>query len=203
MTSVTAGYDLCPSWASLFGYIGAASCMILSNWGSAWGTWKAGVGVCKMGTIYPQGVIKNIVPIVMAGVLGIYGLIVSVIIIQSISTPDGEQNNTYSVFNGYAHLAAGLCCGLSGLAAGGTIGVIGDVGVQSFGQKASGGKRSWLSDSATEDAGMGGGSTLAAEDANKLYVGLLIMLIFSEALALYGLIVALIVSQNSYSCGKE
>jgi len=45
--------------------------MILSNWGSAWGTWRAGVGVCKMGVIYPQGVIKNIVPIVMAGVLGI------------------------------------------------------------------------------------------------------------------------------------
>ena len=53
------------------GYMGAASCIILSNFGSAWGTWKAGVGVCKMGTIYPEGVIKNIVPIVMAGVLGI------------------------------------------------------------------------------------------------------------------------------------
>jgi len=31
----------------------------------------------------------------------------------------------------------------------------------------------------------------------------LIMLIFSEALALYGLIVALIVSQHSYSCGSD
>ena len=38
------------------------------------------------------------------------------------------------------------------------------------------------------------------EGANKLYVGMLIMLIFSEALALYGLIVALILSQHSYSC---
>ena len=53
------------------GYIGAASCMILANFGSAWGTWKAGLGVCKMGIDYPKGVIKNIVPIVMAGVLGI------------------------------------------------------------------------------------------------------------------------------------
>ena len=50
-----------------------------------------------------------------------------------------------------------------------------------------------------DDAGMGGGSP--AEAANKLYVGMLIMLIFSEALALYGLIVALILSQHNYTCG--
>jgi len=203
MSATIAGYDACPSYAAMFGYLGASSCMILSNWGSAWGTWRAGVGVCKMGVIYPQGVIKNIVPIVMAGVLGIYGLIVSVIITQSITTPDGTASNTYSIFNGYAHLAAGLCCGLSGLAAGGTIGVIGDVGVQGFGQKASGGKRSWLTSEGDEGAGGMGGSSIAAEDANKLYVGLLIMLIFSEALALYGLIVALILSQHSFVCGKD
>lgn len=38
------------------------------------------------------------------------------------------------------------------------------------------------------------------EDQNKLFVGMMIMLIFSEALALYGLITALIVSQHSYEC---
>jgi len=46
------------------------------------------------------------------------------------------------------------------------------------------------------------GANQSAEDSNKLYVGLLIMLIFSEALALYGLIVALILSQHNYTCGK-
>eukprot|EP00591_Stephanopyxis_turris_P004013 CAMPEP_0195510168 /NCGR_PEP_ID=MMETSP0794_2-20130614/2896_1 /TAXON_ID=515487 /ORGANISM="Stephanopyxis turris, Strain CCMP 815" /LENGTH=201 /DNA_ID=CAMNT_0040637543 /DNA_START=55 /DNA_END=660 /DNA_ORIENTATION=+ len=198
MTTVTAGYDGCPSWAPLFGYMGAASCTVLANFGSAWGTWKAGVGVCNMGVIYPQGVIKNIVPIVMAGVLGIYGLIVSVIITQAISEPGATNNNTYSVYNGYAHLAAGLCCGCSCLAAGGTIGIIGDVGVREFGNKASGGKRAWAT-GAEDDSG-GTSAVVAAEDANKLYVGLLIMLIFSEALALYGLIVALILSQHSYVC---
>jgi len=77
-----------------------------------------------MGIDHPAGIIKNIVPIVMAGVLGIYGLIVSVIIIQSVSMPDGDKYTTYSEYNGYTHLAAGLCCGLSCLAAGGTIGII-------------------------------------------------------------------------------
>lgn len=208
MTTVVAGYDTCPAWAPAFGYMGAASCAILANFGSAWGTWKAGLGVCRMGISYPKGIIKNIVPIVMAGVLGIYGLIVAVIITQSISQPKTGGNTTYSTFNAWAHLAAGLCCGMSCLAAGGTIGVIGDVGVQCFGMKASAGKRSWATGegadpSAASDTGFGGGGDqVSVEEANKLYVGLLIMLIFSEALALYGLIVALILSQNDYTCGQ-
>ena len=78
--------------------------MILSAWGSAWGTWRAGLGVCEMGIDHPSGVIKNIVPIVMAGVLGIYGLIVAVIITQSITVPT-EQGNAYSTFNGYTHVS--------------------------------------------------------------------------------------------------
>ena len=82
-------------------------------------------------------------------------------------------------------MAAGLCCGVSCLAAGGTIGVIGDAGVQGFGLKASGGKRAWSEEGDGGDGVMGGNSEAAnAEAANKLYVGLLIMLIFSEALAL-------------------
>lgn len=86
------------------GYLGASGCMILSSWGSAWGTWRAGLGVCHMGIDHPKGIIKNIVPIVMAGVLGIYGLIVSVIITQAISTPGGDGSNTYSIYNGYTHV---------------------------------------------------------------------------------------------------
>ena len=58
-----------------------------------------------MGVNYPQGVIKNIVPIVMAGVLGIYGLIVAVIIVQDIRKPDQYGYNAYSTFNGYAHVS--------------------------------------------------------------------------------------------------
>lgn len=90
--------------------MGAASCMILANFGSAWGTWKAGLGVCSMGIDYPQGIIKNIVPIVMAGVLGIYGLIVSVIICQAITPPAGDAHTQYSIYNGMAHVSYGMKC---------------------------------------------------------------------------------------------
>lgn len=89
--------------------MGAASCMILANWGSAWGTWRAGLGVCAMGVDSPKNIIKNIVPIVMAGVLGIYGLIVAVIITQAISPPGGDKHNSYSQFNGYTHVSCSAC----------------------------------------------------------------------------------------------
>lgn len=80
--------------------------------------------------------------------------------------------------------------------------MIGDAGVRGFGLKAEGGRKWFWASGQGESSGdgdFGGGS--ATESANKLYVGMLIMLIFSEALALYGLIVALILSQHSYSCG--
>ncbi|KAL3910111.1 MAG: hypothetical protein SGARI_002280, partial [Bacillariaceae sp.] len=123
-----------------------------------------------MGIDHPKGVIKNIVPIVMAGVLGIYGLIVSVIITQSISSPGGDGSNTYSLYNGYTHFAAGLCCGLSCLAAGGTIGVIGDAGVRGFGLKAERGRKWFWGENEDGDDGGDYGSAGAAEAANKLYV---------------------------------
>ena len=78
---------------------------MFANAGSAWGTWRAGLGVCNMGVHHPSGVMKNIVPIVMAGVLGIYGLIVAVIITQGVAPPSqGDNTNTYSTYTGYTHV---------------------------------------------------------------------------------------------------
>lgn len=48
--------------------------------GAAYGTAKAGVGISSMGVMRPDIAMRNIIPVVMAGVLGIYGLIVAVII---------------------------------------------------------------------------------------------------------------------------
>uniref|UniRef100_A0A0D3DE86 V-type proton ATPase proteolipid subunit n=2 Tax=Brassica TaxID=3705 RepID=A0A0D3DE86_BRAOL len=44
-----------------------------SSMGAAYGTAKSGVGVASMGVMRPELVMKSIVPVVMAGVLGIYG----------------------------------------------------------------------------------------------------------------------------------
>ncbi|RZR86638.1 hypothetical protein BHM03_00013879 [Ensete ventricosum] len=94
--------------------------------GAAYGTAKSGVGVASMGVMRPELVMKSIVPVVMAGVLGIYGLIIAVII----STGINPKAKSYYLFDGYAHLSSGLACGLAGLSAGMAIGIVGDAGVR-------------------------------------------------------------------------
>lgn len=44
---------------------------------------KSGVGISSMGVMNHEAVMKNIIPVVMAGVLGIYGLIIAVILVQN------------------------------------------------------------------------------------------------------------------------
>ena len=48
--------------------------------GAAYGTAKSGVGISSMGVLKPELIFKSIVPVIMAGILGIYGLIVAVIL---------------------------------------------------------------------------------------------------------------------------
>ena len=123
-----------------------------------------------MGVMKPDLVMKSIIPVVMAGVLGIYGLIIAVIIGNAVTPPEANGNTKYSSFSGFAHRAGGLACGLSGMAAGIAIGIVGDAGVRASAQQA------------------------------KLYVGMVLILIFAEALGLYGLIVGLILSGKEGSC---
>ena len=70
----------CPASAPFFGYLGAASAMFLANLGAAYGTAKSGTGISGMGVGRPDLVMKALIPVVMAGVVGIYGLIIAVII---------------------------------------------------------------------------------------------------------------------------
>lgn len=144
---------------AFFGFMGVAMALILANLGAAYGTAKSGVGICFSGIIHPEKIMRSIIPIIMAGILGIYGLIVAVILIQKIN----KDNYTYA--QGYAHLASGMCCGLASLAAGLAIGVVGETGAKALGLQ------------------------------DKVFVGMMLILIFAEALGLYGLIIALILSQ--------
>ena len=99
------GIELCPVWAPALGFGGAAIALVMSCVGSAYGTGKAALGISTIGVDLPEIVMKIIIPVVMAGVLGIYGLIIAVIISNSIvATHLGKV--AYSQFTGYAHLGA-------------------------------------------------------------------------------------------------
>jgi V-type H+-transporting ATPase proteolipid subunit len=78
---------------------------------------------------------------------------------------------SYSAYTGFVHFASGLSTGFAGMAAGYAIGVVGDSCVRGYLYQP------------------------------KLFVGMVLMLIFAEVLGLYGLIVSLILNtKSSGSC---
>ncbi|KOB64437.1 putative retinoblastoma-like protein 1 isoform a [Operophtera brumata] len=204
--------------------------------GAAYGTAKSGTGIAAMAVKRPELIMKSVIPVVMAGIIAIYGLVVAVLIAGALdkapdytlykfelfllfffsctftsltvcpdkptlqfvtwtscqtccSGPDqnckrkDHQGNRKSqmkkhiavdgsvstqsiavflaISRGYIHLSAGLAVGFSGMAAGFSIGVVGDAGVRATAQQP------------------------------KLFVGMILILIFAEVLGLYGLIVAI------------
>lgn len=48
--------------------------------GAAYGTAKSGVGIADLAVNRPEMIMKSIVPVVMAGIIAIYGLVVAVLI---------------------------------------------------------------------------------------------------------------------------
>ncbi|MBZ3885843.1 V-type proton ATPase 16 kDa proteolipid subunit [Sciurus carolinensis] len=97
--------------------------MIFSALGAAYGTAKSGTGIAAMSVMRPELIMKSIIPVVMAGIIAIYGLVVAVLIANSL-------NDGISLYRSFLQLGAGLSVGLSGLAAGFAIGIVGDAGVQ-------------------------------------------------------------------------
>ncbi|EXJ93765.1 V-type proton ATPase proteolipid subunit [Capronia coronata CBS 617.96] len=140
--------------------MGCTSAIVFTCFGAAYGTAKSGVGISAMGVLRPDLIVKNIVPVIMAGIIGIYGLVVSVLISDKLSQQE-------ALFTSFIQLGAGLSVGLSGLAAGFAIGIVGDAGVRGSAQQP------------------------------RLFVGMILILIFAEVLGLYGLIVALLMNSKS------
>ena len=59
--------------------MGLASALVFANLGAAYGTAKSGVGICVISVLRYDLMFKSLIPGIMAGILGIYGLIVAVI----------------------------------------------------------------------------------------------------------------------------
>merc|ERR1719453_702275 len=107
--------EMCPVYAPCLGLLGAAFALIFSNVGAAYGTGKSGQALSATGVSRPDLTFKNIIPVVMAGVLGIFGLIIAVVIgtgIEPFSKGSGTYMD-YSLYTGCAPLASGLTVGLT------------------------------------------------------------------------------------------
>uniref|UniRef100_A0A1I7UHP5 V-type proton ATPase proteolipid subunit n=1 Tax=Caenorhabditis tropicalis TaxID=1561998 RepID=A0A1I7UHP5_9PELO len=146
-------------YGPFFGSLGVTAAMAFAAAGSAYGTAKAGTGIASMAVARPDLVMKAIIPVVMAGIVAIYGLVVAVIVSGKVE-PGGTAN--YTINSGFSQFAGGLVCGICGLGAGYAIGIAGDAGVRALSQQP------------------------------RMFVGMILILIFAEVLGLYGMIVALI-----------
>ncbi|KAK3112137.1 v-type proton ATPase 16 kDa proteolipid subunit 2 [Teratosphaeriaceae sp. CCFEE 6253] len=168
--------DLAPKFAPFLGMAGIAFAMIFGCIGAAYGTAKSGIGIAGVGVFRGDLIMKvtasphsrppqqgrarakwmcvqSLIPVVMSGILAVYSLVVAVLIAGNLKPPPQEH---YSLFNGIMHLACGLSVGLTGLAAGYAIGVVGDSGVRAYMQQ------------------------------SRIFVGMVLILIFGEVLGLYG-----------------
>jgi len=137
--------------------MGIAAALVFANLGAAYGTAKSAVGISSLAVIEPGKIFQGLIPIIMAGILGIYGVIIAVIAGSKV-----KNEKDMAEMDGYKYLGAGLACGLSALAAGLAIGVAGDAGVRAYAQ------------------------------TDAIFVGMILILIFAEAIGLYGLIVSII-----------
>ncbi|KAH6697463.1 V-type proton ATPase proteolipid subunit 2 [Plectosphaerella plurivora] len=156
---------LTPPFAPFIGMAGIAFAMIFGCLGAAYGTAKSGIGIAGVGTFRPDLIMKCLIPVIMSGIIAVYALVVSVLIAQGLTPPRGGGH--YSLFSAFLHLAAGLSVGVAGLAAGYTIGIVGEKGVRAF------------------------------MSQSRIFVGMVLILIFGEVLGLYGLIVALILNTTA------
>lgn len=55
--------------------------------GAAYGTAKSGTGIAAMSVMRPELIMKSIIPVVMAGIIAIYGLVVAVLIAGALDEP--------------------------------------------------------------------------------------------------------------------
>lgn len=109
--------ELSPVYTPFFGVMGASAAMIFTGFfhsavlsaihpcslsyifilflalGAAYGTAKSGTGIAAMAVMRPELIMKSIIPVVMAGIIAIYGLVVAVIIAQKI-----KQAPDYTLF---------------------------------------------------------------------------------------------------------
>lgn len=67
------------------GCSGLISSLFFTAMGAAYGTAKSGTGIAAMSVMRPELIMKSIIPVVMAGIIAIYGLVVAVLIANSLT----------------------------------------------------------------------------------------------------------------------
>ena len=79
--------DEYPTYGPLLGAMGATAAMIFSTTGAAYGIAKSGTGLAAVSAKNPELIMKCIIPVVMAGMIGVYGVVVTVLLVSQLKPP--------------------------------------------------------------------------------------------------------------------
>lgn len=143
--------------------------IIQTGAGAAFGTAKSGIGIAGIGTYRPDLIMKVWPPSASRSLMAkakhlskslipvvMSGIIAVYALVIAVLIAGNLSPDSYSLYMGFMHLGSGLSVGGAGLAAGYAIGIVGDQGVRSYMQQ------------------------------SRIFVGMVLILIFGEVLGLYG-----------------
>ncbi|EWG46662.1 V-type H+-transporting ATPase 16kDa proteolipid subunit [Fusarium verticillioides 7600] len=172
-----ANMDRCPMYASFFGALGCACSIVFTTFGAAYGTAKSAGAIFQSGILRPDMMMQNTYDEMNSTLVkqwlthfSLCAIMAQILSIYGLVASVIMSNNIkekMAIHTAFLQLGAGISVGLCGMAAGFAIGIVGDAGVR------------------------------ASSQQPRLYIGMVLILIFAEVLGLYGVIVSILMLTRS------